>query len=145
MRCFIQYLCSAFTYQELKNNWHIQIVPRGINQKSSVMKTRVVINMSPIGKILQSKWITQYSQHLIIPNNRLNIYLPSICQRLKYFELRHQKRRNEEQVNQWMNLSMNENWQYAHLHVQSASIAKYLSIASRLNWIKEVLLFQKEG
>ena len=84
-RCFMEYLCLASTYQELKNNWHIQIVPGGINHKSSVMKTGIVINMSPIGKILQSKWITQYSQHLIIPNNWFNILLTFYLSAIKIF------------------------------------------------------------
>ena len=103
-RCFMEYLCLASTYQELKNNWHIQIVPGGINHKSSVMKTGIVINMSPIGKILQSKWITQYSRYVITPNNWLNIYLPSIYQRLKYFELRH----NQKWMNEWVSESVNK-------------------------------------
>ena len=40
---------------------------------------------------------------------------------------------------------MKENWQYAHLHVQSVFNAYYLSIAPRLNWNKQVHVSQKGG
>ena len=135
----MQYLCSAFTYQELKNNWHIQIVSRGINHKSSVMKTRIVINMSPIGKILQSKWITQNSQHAIIPNNWLNIYLPSICQGVKYFELMAWSE-IKEWTSEWTSYELVNEWELAEC-LQCIIFVH----APRLNWNEQVLVFQKDG